>query len=540
MLGAGSKGSAPPATTNMSLPTIIGLLRNGLCCVIDLKPYLNPVFPFLFSIYPLRDFTPLSPNVFASPVVKDVVNGLLAVDLLDFIKAILQLYAFFQLSYAGITLLYDSVQKLASVSSWGSALAAKVKQSKGSASSAGSLASSSSSSSASSAADVDPARRSARKVRSKADKDEPVTATNPKEQDASTFTASSLSFLSASLSAFQRDLLVRKIPTALCLLTLGVSFFWLFANSLHLNELTHPDLKTPLPYVGGFVNVIHSLTAMELALVPLLYLMVVDVLDALSSKSSMSALLDRIEDDGNDENCALHAGPASQPSKVAFDLIAAAADLATCDGAADIYAAGDAAFAKNFTAETIEKNMAFYPWNCDCVPAGADMAGRVDGCVDNINQGLSSMITDKRRPIIVREAVPILLGGIKRLDYEVWRSALILVFNVFAFHGYLLGILVYHDSKGNVPAHAGRALHLLKFGLDHGRADWWGNFIGDLCWTLEPALILFGGTIIVAIDSMRSKKEKKGAAKKAAQPATPKKAAQTPKKAAQTPKAKKE
>lgn len=477
----------------MSLPTIIGLLRNGLCCVIDLEVYLKPWVPFIFATYPVRDYLALTPSSFSYPW-NDVVSGLNETNLCDFVKAILQFYAFFQLSYFGITLLYSSVAKLSSLSSWDSALSTtKAKFVK-------SAPPSSSSSEDSASSSADSSRRSARKVKAKVDRDALATA-SPREQDATVFSSVSVSFLEESLASFKSELLLRKVPTALCCLALGVSFFWLAANSLHLNRgpgdnLEH--LSAPLPYVGGFANVIHSLVAMEIALIPLLFLMLLDVLDSLRSRKDMSDLLSRIEDDGNGDNSAMHKLGSDKPDKVAFDLVAAAADLATCDGSSDIYAAGERAFKDAFGAVGQQHNIAFYPWNCNREPEKEDMVGRVDGCVDNINQGLAAMINDKRRPIIVREAAPILIGGIERSQWEVAKAAIILVLNALAFYGYLLGVLIYHDSKGNLHPSASSLLGVLQLGLDPKLVDWWGNFVGDACWTLEPFVLLFWGAAVNA------------------------------------------
>ena len=37
---------------------------------------------------------------------------------------------------------------------------------------------------------------------------------------------------------------------------------------------------------------------------------------------------------------------------------------------------------------------------------------------------------------------------------------------------------------------------MLKLGLSDSMADWFGNFLGDFCWALEPAIVLTGDWMI--------------------------------------------
>lgn len=58
------------------------------------------------------------------------------------------------------------------------------------------------------------------------------------------------------------------------------------------------------------------------------------------------------------------------------------------------------------------------------------------------------------------------------------------ILNVTAFYGYLLSILSFYPTGGGM-------MTLLKLGLTDEVCDFWGNFAGDLAWTIEPALALF-------------------------------------------------
>ena len=67
--------------------------------------------------------------------------------------------------------------------------------------------------------------------------------------------------------------------------------------------------------------------------------------------------------------------------------------------------------------------------------------------------------------------------------------------NFIAGHGYLMGILAFY-----LPTSTNYFLKIIFLGLSHSDADWYGNFAGDLAWTIEPVLIL----LVSAITYIRS------------------------------------
>ena len=70
--------------------------------------------------------------------------------------------------------------------------------------------------------------------------------------------------------------------TGCCVLPLWIAFFWLFANSLHIT--------TAAGWIGGLPLLIHALTVMEVALLPLLYFMTKDANTALRKAKKRSFL----------------------------------------------------------------------------------------------------------------------------------------------------------------------------------------------------------------------------------------------------------
>ena len=67
---------------------------------------------------------------------------------------------------------------------------------------------------------------------------------------------------------------------------------------------------------------------------------------------------------------------------------------------------------------------------------------------------------------------------------ESYCNLVYFILNLLAFLGYGLSIFCYYFPKTEDYA-------VLKFYLESGDADWYGNFIGDFCWTVEPIILTF-------------------------------------------------
>ena len=79
---------------------------------------------------------------------------------------------------------------------------------------------------------------------------------------------------------------LRNPFVGICVLPIGISFFWHFHNnSLHITEAG---------WVGGLPALIHALTVMEIALVPLLYFMLKDASSALKKAVDICAMVEKI------------------------------------------------------------------------------------------------------------------------------------------------------------------------------------------------------------------------------------------------------
>ena len=316
-----------------------------------------------------------------------------------------------------------------------------------------------------------PSRRSTRKKTPS----KPKTSVSPYP---SSVIVCSLTFLSTSLSE-QKSKLNRDLVESCACLVIGPCFIWLAANSLHVTET---------PYIGGIDGVILALIFMELALLPLLYFMKTDATTEREAGSSMMDLADKCWDGDfkfKDEKEVFEY--VSAAVAVRAETVEPADDDKTPkkkDRDADDEALYDKGLFEGFGQDSC-KNDVLYPWyGKDSTPS----AEVVLEAFHTVASGVDAMSTSGG---LVLDAAPLVQGGGERRHVDGLRSWLYVFLNFAAFYGYALSIIVYY-----LPSGASALADALKLGMADEAADWWGNFAGDLCWTIEPAMIIWGGGLV--------------------------------------------
>lgn len=252
---------------------------------------------------------------------------------------------------------------------------------------------------------------------------------------------------------------VRDTMVGTLVASIGVSFFWLFANSLHV---------TATGWIGGLPALIHALTVMEVALVPLLYLMLKDAAGSISKAAKIQAFLERFL--GDDSK--------NKPAKGDDEWL----DLETFT-----FLLGDD----------------WKPIWSDCVvssSSGQNVADD-DKVLQKDMEGVETQIkllTSKDNKTIVSEEVgQRLQNSAVKYKMEGYREYLYFILNFIAFYGYLLGIIVYYfEENEETKQQQPYFVTSLKFGTTNEIADWAGNFAGDLIWTIEPIVILLSPILI--------------------------------------------
>lgn len=231
---------------------------------------------------------------------------------------------------------------------------------------------------------------------------------------------------------------------------LGVAFFWLFANSLHI---TNTD------WIGGVMGLIHALTAMEINLLVFLYYMVKDAGSATRKSVRMQNFSEEIA-----------------ASKKGMDV----------------------------ESITIEQ----YSWLVDgwspfWTEGSSDSIAAEEKMLTKEEEAVASKLIAFSKKIDQDVADRIRLQSRISL-FEGYREYIYLILNFFAFYGYFVCIVVFYYQEESAQPDYIRAMLLWN---PNGEADWLGNAVGDFMWTLEPVIIL-GSPMIVNSMSPKKKKEK--------------------------------
>ncbi len=267
-------------------------------------------------------------------------------------------------------------------------------------------------------------------------------ADQEEDEDEAKTKAKVKSIISSSL-VHEANGALKNTIVGLCVFPIGISFFWLFANSLHITEAGT---------IGGLPALIHALTVMELALLPLLYYMIKDGIAAVRKGGRFRALIAMF---GDKKQKDLDKG------WISFETYS----LLVVKGWSPFWSSSPASSAdikaedKMFTKE-----------------------------VEAVEKNVKAMSSAPEEVVLTKDAASALEADAKMSRLEGHREFVYFVFNFIAFYGYLMGIVVYYfDQEEEKQPDFVRQL---KLGYSNADADWGGNFAGDLMWTIEPAVIL--------------------------------------------------
>lgn len=247
---------------------------------------------------------------------------------------------------------------------------------------------------------------------------------------------------------------LKDIIIGIQLLFIGISFFWLFANSWHVTETN---------WIGGIWGLIHALTVMEIALIVLLYYMIVDGMSKLNKSKAMTNLA------------------ASLRNKKSPSI-----DLSTYEFMSQWTPFWNQ---ENGTAEDMKKETSQVVRTLDIYRGSNKKDGEKE---EKIRQQTLEEIADR----LSQEAHTTKMEG--------YREFVFFVVNTVAFYGYLLGIICFYFEESENEASWLRAM---KFYDTHELADWKGNFAGDLMWTIEPIIVL-SSPMVFSILAPKPVKEK--------------------------------
>mmetsp|Transcript_14989 Transcript_14989/g.35797 ORF Transcript_14989/g.35797 Transcript_14989/m.35797 type:complete len:413 (-) Transcript_14989:225-1463(-) len=241
-------------------------------------------------------------------------------------------------------------------------------------------------------------------------------------------------------------------------LVIGLSFFWLVCNSLHITQTN---------WVGGLQALIHALTVMEIGLAPLLYYMLKDGAAHLVRSASILQFRDKLSKALDDKK-----------KNSAEQLLGYETYCWIREGGWSPFWEKPAASPRAGKKTQMEENVGLY----------REMK-QVRVFVEGLTHG-------DRRTASVKTIVAEAKGACEdgRLDelsvetrWHGYFEYIYFVLNFIAFYGYMLGVLTYYFDDDYLE---GTYTGSLRFGYNNASADWGGNFAGDAMWTVEPIFIL--------------------------------------------------
>jgi len=406
------------------MDAIVQLIRNFLCCIKDLGLFsssilYDPSFTARFYKFPTPFMSKTTP--------------------LEVLISISQLYAALSCTWSGIKLIFsEGVGKLMRLSNIADAFSKLDDDGRTSTD--------------------EKENTNAKKNKNDKDKEKNEAATKKAAQQ----------IISSSLMQ-EADVALQNTFVGICVFTIGISFIWLFANSLHITEAG---------WIGGLPALIHALTAAELGLLPLLYVMLKnasksfrksETIASMNHKYSEKKIKELMEKESvkalfNHQNYTTLVNPTWTPfwTKSAMAL-----------SSLDVTLTGEKLLVKE--SEKIEKEISEKLKIENAILLGSDLSQELESAV-------------------------------KTHKMEGYREYLYFILNFIAFYGYMLGVLTYYFDDDKDQHYV---LQHLKLGYTNKDAEWGGNFAGDLMWTIEPIVILMSPFVLKRFASIASVKKVK-------------------------------
>ena len=255
----------------------------------------------------------------------------------------------------------------------------------------------------------------------------------------------------------------RNVFVGFLVAPIGIAFWWLFLNSFHITETD---------WFGGLPALIHALTVMEVCLLPLLFFMVKDGHAMLQKSKKTKDLVETL-----------------QSGKVGPTLLSIQTYEAMT-GWTPFWESGVSIFAGPVEDEEKQTEL--------------ELQKVRDTLATWFSEEKKGEKEDKLREAALVKVQNKLEASIPVTRMEGYREFLYFILNFFAFYGYLIGIITYYyDNEEAQPYH----IQTLKFGYSNSDAEWYGNFGGDLMWTVEPIVILVSPILLRSV-KQAEKKEK--------------------------------
>ena len=258
----------------------------------------------------------------------------------------------------------------------------------------------------------------------------------------------------------EANMAIRSIFIGVLVMPIGICFWWIFINSFHI---------TQVDWFGGVPALIHAIEIMEIALIPLLYYMLVDGRMMLNRSRKAQELAEVIQEAG-----------ALEPGDISIQTYESMTGwVPFWDGGVSLLEPTpdpmEEGKAMDKELEKVRKILS------TLLPPPTDKKDKNNK--KNSSKGEKEEKIREQALAVVQEK---LQGDVPVLRMEGYREFVYFVLNLFAFYGYLMAPLAFYWEDELQPEH----IRSLKFSYNNTDADWYGNFTGDLMWTIEPVIIL--------------------------------------------------
>lgn len=404
---------------NDTMDSIVQLIRNALCCIKDLNIFGDSVlYDSTVTNTILKSFLP-------EMELKEPFNRTTPLEL---IISVTQLYACLSCTYGGSKLCWTSVGKLKRIVSLleHRLIGSNSASASASASSEGSSASSSNTSNKNST------------------------------------TASKL--INESLIK-EAKLAMKNIFIGLCVTPIGIAFFWLFGNSLHVTEAGT---------IGGLTALIDALTVMEICMLPLLYYMIIDAIQYFTTCKETQNCITILS-----SNAAASFNH-SYVNITRYELIQS--------GWVPYWESGTSPMVSSSTSTSTSTGKDDELFDMEMKLVEQTLSLYFPTTTSSSNKDDKNEKEQKIRQEAIDSSINEMNKSLSVLTFKGYREYLYFVLNFAAFYGYLMAVICfYYPDDTAQPSW----MEIMKFNTTNNIADWTGNFVGDLMWTIEPIIILF-------------------------------------------------
>ena len=255
----------------------------------------------------------------------------------------------------------------------------------------------------------------------------------------------------------EANMSIRSMIVAFNCFFISASFVWLSANSWHI---------TKTDWIGGLPALIQALLIMNICLTPLLYYMYTDSIEYFQKALRIRLLCVK-----------LRAGSVTE------------ADI----GLTSLQALSETGWTPFWSTRYSGPNIKSKGLDDDIQLLTKEIV-TVQTMIDDITgtTAIQKKVDDADAVQVMRAQIQkaaavtmeTMISVHRRCGY---REFIYLILNTVAWYGYGMCIVVYY-----FPKVLGQPdwLRLLLFHLENEDSDWYGNFAGDLMWTIEPAIIL--------------------------------------------------